>query len=119
MQNKNWHSLGAQEVVKKLKVSKAGLTEKEARKRIKKYGENRLPEKKKFTYLGVALSQFKSPMVYILFAAAAVSFLLQEYVDVGVILAAVFLNTVVGFIQEIKAEEALEALSSVVAHKTY
>lgn len=119
MQNKNWHSLGAQEVVKKLKVSKAGLTEKEAQKRIVKYGRNKLPEKKGFSYLGVALSQFKSPMVYILFAAAAVSFLLQEYVDVGVILAAVFLNTIVGFIQEIKAEEALEALSSVVAHKTY
>lgn len=119
MQNDVWHGLRAQEAIKKLKTSKTGLSEKEALKRIKKYGENRLPAKKKFTYLSVALSQFKSSMVYILLIAAAISFLLQEYVDVGVILFAVFLNTVVGFIQEVKAEEALSALSSVIEHKTY
>jgi len=119
MQNKNWHSLGVQEVLKKLKTSKSGLSENEVGKRIRKYGENKLPEKKKFTYVGVALSQLKSPMVYILLIAAIISFLLEEYIDAGVILFAVFLNTVVGFIQEIKAEQALEALSSVVRHKVY
>ncbi len=119
MQNKNWHALGVQEIVQIFKTSKSGLSTEEAERRIKKYGENKLPEKKRFTYLGVAISQFKSPMVYVLLAAAAVSFLLGEYLDVGVILFAVFLNTVVGFVQEIKAEEALAALSSVVEHKVY
>lgn len=119
MQNGDWHSLSVQETLKKMKSSKSGLSEAEARRRIKKYGENRLPEKKRFTYLGVALSQFKSPMIYVLLAAAAISFLLQDYVDAGVILFAVFINTVVGFIQEIKAEQALEALSGVIEHKAY
>ncbi|MDD3006427.1 MAG: cation-transporting P-type ATPase [Candidatus Pacebacteria bacterium] len=119
MQNKDWHSLSMQEVVKELKTSKTGLSEKEAQKRIAKFGKNKLPEKKSFTYLGVALSQFKSPMVYILLIAAMISFLLREYIDVWVILFAVFLNTIVGFVQEVKAETALAALSSVVAHKTY
>lgn len=119
MQNKNWHALSVKEVLTSLKTSKAGLSSEEADKRLKKYGENRLPEKPRFTYLGVAISQFKSPMVYILLAAAAISFLLQEYVDAGVIIFAVFLNTVVGFIQEIKAEEALSKLSTMIEHKTY
>jgi Ca2+-transporting ATPase len=119
MRNKNWHNLSAQEAMKKLKASKSGLSESEARKRTKRYGENRLPKKKRFTYLGVALSQFRSPMVYILLIAAAISFFLGNYVDAGVILFAVFLNTVIGFIQEIKAEEALAALSGVIRHKTY
>ncbi|MFA6896795.1 MAG: cation-translocating P-type ATPase [Patescibacteria group bacterium] len=119
MQSKNWHGLGVQETLKTLKTSKTGLSEKEAQKRIVKYGRNKLPEKKRFTYWGIALSQFKSPMVYVLFAAALVSFLLGDYIDVCVILFAVFLNTVVGFIQEVKAETALAALSGVVAHKTY
>lgn len=106
-------------MVKRLKTSKTGLSKKEALKRIEKYGENRLPEKKRFTYLGVALSQLKSPMVYILLVACAISLFLEEYIDAGVILLAVILNTIVGFIQEVKAEQALEALNRVVRHKTY
>ncbi len=119
MQEKKWHSLSPQETIKALKSSKEGLSEADAEKRWKKYGRNELPKKPGFTYLGVALSQLKSPMVYVLLAAALISFLLQEYVDVYVILFAVFLNTIVGFIQEIKAEKALEALSDVIEHKVY
>lgn len=119
MQNKNWHNLSPQETMKKLRTSVSGLSEKEAEKRIKKYGNNELAEKKRFTYLGVAVSQVKSPMVYVLLAAAAISFLLGEHIDAGVILFAVFLNTVVGFIQEIKAEEALAQLSGYIKHKAF
>lgn len=119
MQKKKWHSLSAQEAVKALRSSEGGLSDEEARRRLEKYGRNELPKKRKFTYLGVALSQLKSPMVYVLLAAALISFLLEEYVDVYVILFAVFLNTVVGFVQEIKAEKALEALSGVIEHKIY
>jgi len=119
MQTKNWHSLSVQDVLKRLKTGKNGLSQEEAVKRLAKYGPNELPRKKRFTYLGVAISQLKSPMVYVLLGAAAISFLLGEFVDVGVILFAVFINTVVGFIQEVKAEEALAALSDVIEHKAY
>lgn len=119
MQNHNWHSLSVNEVMAKLKTSKTGLSEAEAQKRIGKHGKNQLPIKKRFTYIGTALSQFKSPMVYVLLIAAAVSFLMKEYIDMGVILFAVFINTIVGFIQEIKAEEALASLSQIIEHKAY
>jgi Ca2+-transporting ATPase len=119
MQDKKWHSMSAQETLKALKSSKNGLSEEEANKRLKKYGRNELPKRKGFTYIGVAFSQLKSPMVYVLLIAALISFFLKEYIDVYVILFAVFLNTIVGFIQEIKAEKALEALSSVIEHKVY
>ncbi|MDD3190641.1 MAG: HAD-IC family P-type ATPase [Candidatus Pacebacteria bacterium] len=119
MQNKDWHNMDIKEVLDKVGSSKEGLVSLEISKRIKKYGKNELPQKKRFTYLGIALEQFKSPMVYILLAAAFVSALLSELIDAGVILFAVFLNSVVGFMQEIKAEQALEALSSMVRHKAY
>ncbi len=119
MQNKKWHSLSVSETIKRLKTNPAGLSDAEADKRLEKYGPNRLPEKKRFTYLGVALSQLRSPMVYILLIAAAISLLLGELIDVGVILFAVFMNTAVGFVQEIKAEAALAALSDVIEHKIY
>jgi len=115
----NWHNLNTREVLRILKSSKLGLSAEEAEKRLKKYGKNELPEKEKFTNLDVAISQFKSPLVYILLMAAFVSFALKEFIDTGVILFAVAINAVVGFIQETKAERALEKLKQMVEHKSY
>ena len=113
----NWHNLNIKEVLHSLKSSKLGLSTEEAEKRLKKYGKNKLPEKKKFSQLEIALNQLKSPLVYILLIAALVTFMLEHFVDTGVILAAVILNTVVGFIQETKAEKSLEKLKQMVKHK--
>ena len=85
--------------------------------RLKKGGLNVLPREKKFSQLKILASQFKSPLVYILLIAAAISFLLREFVDGGVILLAVFINTIVGFIQESKAEKALNKLGEMVEHQ--
>ena len=114
----NWHNFGAKEILRVLKSSETGLSTEEAEKRLKKYGKNKLPEKKKFSQLEIALSQLKSPLVYILLVAALVTFMLEHFVDTGVILVAVILNTVVGFIQETKAEKSLEKLKQMVKHKT-
>jgi len=118
MKTENWHNLNTKETLNILKSSEAGLSTEEAEKRLKKYGKNKLPEKKKFSQLEIALSQLKSPLVYILLVAALVTFMLEHFVDTGVILVAVILNTVVGFIQETKAEKSLEKLKQMVKHRT-
>ena len=115
----NWHNLNIKEAFHILKSSKSGLSTEEAEKRLKKYGKNKLPEKKKFSQIEIALSQLKSPLVYILLIAALVTFMLEHFMDTGVILAAVILNTVVGFIQETKAEKSLEKLKQMVKHKVH
>ncbi|MCK4524991.1 MAG: HAD-IC family P-type ATPase [Candidatus Andersenbacteria bacterium] len=119
MNQEKWCNLGLKEVLHNLKSSKSGLSADEAEKRLKKYGRNELPKKEKFTKLDVAISQFKSPLVYILLIAAFVSFTLKEFVDTGVILFAVAINAVVGFIQETKAERALEKLKQMIDHRSY
>ena len=115
----NWHNLNIKEAFHILKSSKSGLSTEEAEKRLKKYGKNKLPEKKKFSQIEIALSQLKSPLVYILLIAALVTFMLEHFMDTGVILAAVILNTVVGFIQETKAEKSLEKLKQMVKHRVH
>ena len=119
MKQENWGNMGLKDVLHNLKSSKSGLSIDEVEKRLKKYGKNELPKKEKFTNLDVAISQFKSPLVYILLIAALVSFTLKEFIDTGVILFAVAINAVVGFIQETKAERALERLKQMVEHKSY
>ncbi len=118
MKIQNWHNLNTNEVLRVLKSSQKGLTTREVEKRFKKYGKNKLPEKKKFSQLKIALNQFKSPLVYILLVAALITFFLENFVDTGVILAAVLMNTIVGFVQETKAEQALEKLKQMVKHKS-
>lgn len=119
MRTENLFDLSVKEVLDVLKTSRTGLTIEEAERRLKKHGKNKLPEKKRFTYLSIALNQFKSPLVYILFVAAIISFFLSELSDAAVILFAVFLNTVVGFIQEAKAENGLAKLKEMIEHRSH
>ncbi|MBD3365792.1 HAD-IC family P-type ATPase [candidate division WWE3 bacterium] len=91
-----------------------GLTKEQADERFKKYGCNCLPEEKPPSSLAIFLAQFKSPLVYILLAAAAVTVALGEYTDALVISFAVFINTILGFVQEERAGKALEALKKLV-----
>jgi Ca2+-transporting ATPase len=87
-----------------------GLSTEEAAKRLSKYGNNELVEKKRKGVLQILLNQVKEVMVIILIVAAVVSALLGEYVDAGVIFIIVILNTILGFWQELKAENAIAAL---------
>ncbi len=112
-----WHSLEIKEVLAKLNVSADGLDRGAAEKRLEKNGPNKLPEEKKLTQLQIFFNQFKSPLVYILLVAAIVTLFLDEFIDTGVILAAVLLNTIVGFFQEVKAEKTIESLGRMIEHK--
>lgn len=113
-----WHNLSVNKVLEILKTSAKGLTEEEVKERRKKYGDNSLPEKKPVSKLTIFLFQFKSPLVYVLLIAAIISFFLKGRVDAFVILGAVFLNAIVGFIQENKAETAISNLKKMVIFKT-
>ncbi|MBS3167919.1 cation-translocating P-type ATPase [Candidatus Woesearchaeota archaeon] len=97
-------------VLKELNSSKEGLTKKEARLRLKKYGKNQIQKFKKISALKIFISQFKSFIIYILLAAAILALILGEKTDFFVILIIVILNSILGFIQEFKAEKSIEAL---------
>jgi len=114
----NYYNQTIESVLKELKSGHKGLSQAEAERRLKKYGHNRLKEEKSLGKLTILLEQFKSPLIYILLIAGYISFLLQEYIDMGVILGAVILNTVIGFFQENKASQALAKLKKMVEHKT-
>ncbi|MDG1949462.1 MAG: HAD-IC family P-type ATPase, partial [bacterium] len=109
-----WHNLSVQETYEEQRVSEKGLSTDMIQERQMDAGRNELPQKKSDPWWKVLLRQFLGPMILILIFAAAVSGLLHEWVDVGVILAAVFLNAIIGFVQEYKANKALEQLRSLV-----
>ena len=114
----NFYRCSTQETYQKLETREEGLTEDEAKKRYKKYGPNEIVEEKKTTALEIFVNQFKSILILILIAAAAVSgFILHEYTDMAVILIIVVLNSIIGFIQEYRAEQAVEALKQMVSPK--
>lgn len=94
-----------------------GITSNEARKRLEELGPNELIKRRHFSEIKLFASQFKSPLVYILVLAGLVTFFLREFTDTIVIFAAVFLNTILGFWQEKKAQKALVALRSLLAPK--
>jgi len=96
----------------------AGLSQAEVGKRLKQYGENKLKGKKRVGWLKVFLWQFRSPLIYILVIASGVTLALGDVIDAAVIGAAVVLNTILGFYQELKAERSLEALSKMLTPKT-
>lgn len=93
-------------------VSEAGLSSEEAEKRLKEYGENELQEKEKVSVLQLFISQFKSILILILITASIVSALLGELVDAIVIIFTVFLAGILSFVQEYRAEKAIELLRS-------
>jgi len=113
----DWHALSAKECLMHLGSRLEGLSQSEVQQRSEIYGPNSLPEPPKTHPLPRFLRQFKSGLVYFLLAAAAASFLLGHFVDAGVICLVVLVNAVVGFVQEGKAEQALEAIGRLVSHE--
>lgn len=105
-----WHSLDSAMVLARLSATSNGLDVQEARARLLRYGENVMPTRKPPTLLAIFLHQFKSPLIYILLAAAAVSLILQELTDAGFIFIVLLLNATLGTIQEWNAERSAAAL---------
>lgn len=92
----------------------AGLSEKEAQERLKEYGPNILPEKIPPSSLVLFLQQFKNPLVYILVAAGFVTIFLKDFSDTVIIFFVVIINSILGFVQEQKASNALQSLKAMI-----
>jgi Ca2+-transporting ATPase len=110
-----WHTQDTDTIFRTLETGPNGLTSEEAEKRLEQDGPNKLEEGKKRSVLGIFLGQFKDFMIWVLIAAALISGFLGEWIDSGIIAAVVILNAILGSVQEVKAEAALEALKQMAA----
>ncbi len=105
-----YYSIDAEQVIKLLSSDRGGIKESEARKRLEKYGPNKLQKEGGRSKISLFLSQFKNFLIVVLLAATLVSFAIGEVIDASVILIIVILNAVIGSVQEYRAEKSLEAL---------
>ena len=110
----DWHATGVAEVERLLETGGHGLTHGEASARAVRYGPNQLEEEPPPPAWLVFTRQFRSPLIFILLVALAVTVLLGEYLDAAVIAVVLTLNAVIGFTQERKAEGAVRALMQLV-----
>src|SRR5215472_9006947 len=110
-----WHALATDEVQQRLGTSEAGLDAAEASSRLQQYGPNRLPEGKKRGPLLRFLSQLNNVLIYVLLGAGFVKLMLGLWVDGAIILGVVLINALLGFIQEGKAEKALDSIRNMLS----
>lgn len=112
----NYHSIKEDEVLKLMRSNPLkGLTVEEAELRFKKYGWNKITETKKRNLFLIFISQFKSPIVYLLLFAAGLSFYFHEWLDGFAILIVILINAFVGFYMEFQAERSMDALKKLSA----
>ena len=114
-EEKNWHAMPVDGVLAAQNTDDKGLSGSEAERRLAEYGENRLPEPPRSGPISRFLSQFNNLLIYVLIGAAVITLLLGHLIDTGVILAVVVINAVIGFIQEGKAEQAMDAIRRMLA----
>jgi len=114
-----WHALDMDQVLDDLQVHDTGVTAEEAAERLQRFGPNQLEEAKPSGFLAMLWEQLNNFVVLLLIGASAVSALLGEWVDAGAILTIVVLNTVLGIVQERRAEQALAALKRLAAPEAH
>src|SRR5512146_2725113 len=114
-----WHALESEAVLRDLRVHEGGLTSEEAAGRLRRHGHNELQEQKRGGFWSMLWEQLNNFVVILLIVASLVSALLGEWVDASAILSIVVLNTVLGIIQEQRAEEALAALKRLAAPEAH
>src|SRR5215208_5520095 len=106
----NWYNVDIEKVIAETKSSFKGLTSAEVEQRVREYGANQLIAKKKKPVWLLFLYQFKDFMILVLIAAAVIAGIVGDRADTIIILVIVMLNAIVGFVQEYRAEKAMEAL---------
>jgi len=111
----DWHAIPSEEVLRAQHATAAGLSADNAAARLARHGPNRLPEPPRTSALRRFSRQFRNVLIYVLLAASAVTALLREWADTSVILGVVLVNALIGFLQEGKAERALEAISGMLS----
>lgn len=114
--NKKWFSLSVEDVVEELKTDfNQGLTASNAEERLEAYGKNELPEKKAENSFVKFFKHFNDILIYILLVAGVIKFLLGSYIDTGIIVLVAVINATIGFLQESKAEKALEGIKNMLS----
>ena len=109
-------SIETEEAIERLESDKQGLSQDEADKRLRNFGENKLPEKGKTNIFKLIVKQFKDFLVLILVIAAIISWLSGSMIDVYVIIGVIIVNAAIGFFQEFKAEKSIESLKKLIKH---
>ena len=112
-----WHGSTAKAALRQLDSSLSGLSQSEAEARLEKHGANRLPVKGRRSAFVRFLLHFHNILIYVLLGASVVTLALNHLIDTLVILAVVLANAVIGFIQEGKAEKAMDAIRGMLAPK--
>lgn len=116
MKKNPWHNLSIKKIYEILQTSENGLKQSEAEERLKKHGLNVLPENKKTTDIMILIHQLASPLVYILIAASIIVIFLQHWFDLMIIFAIILINTIIGFLQEKKANDSLYLLQGLIRY---
>lgn len=109
-----WHAMDINEVFRKLRTSRNGLSEDDAKKRLVKYGPNIIEREKRRSPFLIFLDQFKSPLIILLLIATILSLAIGETMDAITIIAIVIASSILGFYQEYRAEQAVEALRKLI-----
>ncbi|RNA64927.1 cation-transporting P-type ATPase [Prosthecochloris sp. ZM_2] len=110
-----WYSREADEVLRHFGSTSEGIDTSEIKRRAEKYGPNRLTPQKRQGAVMRFLSQFNNILIYVLLAAAVITALLDHWIDAWVIFGVVLVNALIGFLQEGKAEKAMEALKGLLS----
>lgn len=114
----NWHVLPLSEITRLLNTNPSGIDAVTASQRLSEHGKNQIEDKKKKTIFQMLLRQLSDFMILILISAAVISGIIGDVTDTVIILAIIIINAVVGFIQEYRAEKAMEALKKMAASHT-
>lgn len=115
---KSFYDAEIEEIFESLKTSKKGLSSKEAGERLKKYGRNVLPRKKKDSVIKIFFREFLDPLVLLLFVAIIASLVAGEIIDAFVILGIILVDAILGVYQENRANKTAEALEKLIRVNT-
>ncbi len=118
----SFHSLDIDEIYKSLNTNNSGLSIAEVHSRLQKNGKNKLKEQKKKSNFGKFIDQFKDLMIIVLLIAALFSFVIsfvnkEPFTDSIIIIAIVIVNAILGFVQELKADKAIDSLKKMQVSK--
>ncbi|MDR4498364.1 MAG: cation-transporting P-type ATPase [Candidatus Scalindua sp.] len=110
-----WHAMDIEEVFPEIGSQTGGLSQAEAEQRLLKHGPNKLTPPRKRSLISRLFAQINNVLIYVLLGSAFITALLSHWFDSGIILGVVVLNALIGFIQEGKAEKALDAIRSMLS----
>lgn len=116
--SENWWAVHKNKLISSLGSSNKGLSEQEAKNRLRKYGQNVIPERDKKEWVEILIAQFTNPLLLILIGASIISIFVGELFDTIIIIAVVIISALLGFMQEYKSEKVLAELKKYFSYKT-